>query len=262
MSINDPREEDKPETPHQMVQLVAKVETPDGPLKGRVTVYTGPTRLAELIPPLQALTDGLVGLTLNRAQKESQLISCQTGCGACCRLMVALSIPELFYLKDLVASLPPGRQEEVRKRFEHIVAELDSRGLLSQLERPDHTDEDNLRLAREYFQLGLPCPFLENESCTIYPNRPLACREYHVTTPAEWCAEPYSQPIKTLKLPVAVPVVLAHLVADLLGEPARLIPLSLALRWTTDNAAIHQQTWPGPWLFEQFLVRFNSLSTK
>jgi len=251
-----------PATPHHMVQLVAKVETQDGPLKGRVTVYSGPTHLAELIPSLQALTDGLVGLTLNRARKEGRQISCKAGCGACCRLMVALSVPELFYLQDLVASLPPERRKAVLQRFEHIVAELEGQGLYSRLQQSDYTDESNLQLAREYFHLGLPCPFLENASCMVYPARPLACREYHVTTPVEWCAVPYSQPIQTLKLPVAMPVALAHLSADLLGVPAKLIPLSLAIRWTAENAAIHQQTWPGPWLFKQFLAQFNSLSTR
>ena len=38
-------------------------------------------------------------------------------------------------------------------------------------------------LGREYFQLGIPCPFLEEESCSIYHDRPITCREYLVTSP-------------------------------------------------------------------------------
>jgi len=262
MIEHDPGRGNGPDVPHPVVQLVAKVETPFGPLRGRVTVYTGPIRLAGLIPPLQALTEGLVSLMLNQAREDGQHVSCRAGCAACCCLMPALSIPESFYLRDLVASLPPEKRQEILRRFEHIVGELESRGLLSQLERPDRTDEENLRLAGEYFRLGLSCPFLENEFCIIHPARPLACREYHVTTPAEWCADPYSQPVKTLKLPVAVPVVVAYLTADLLSEPARLIPLSLALRWTAKNADIHERTWPGRWLFEHFLTTFNSMSKR
>jgi Fe-S-cluster containining protein len=36
----------------------------------------------------------------------------------------------------------------------------------------------------------MPCPFLEDESCSIHPDRPLVCREYLVTSPAELCAGP------------------------------------------------------------------------
>jgi hypothetical protein len=33
-----------------------------------------------------------------------------------------------------------------------------------------------------YFLQGVACPFLEAESCGIHPDRPLACREYLVTS--------------------------------------------------------------------------------
>lgn len=33
-------------------------------------------------------------------------------------------------------------------------------------------------LSRWYSGLDLPCPFLAERSCSIYPFRPLACREH------------------------------------------------------------------------------------
>ena len=47
------------------------------------------------------------------------------------------------------------------------------------------------------------CPFLEEESCSIHPDRPLVCREYLVTSPAELCAGPTQEGVT----PVAVPKV-------------------------------------------------------
>ena len=45
-------------------------------------------------------------------------------------------------------------------------------------------------LGLKYFALGIPCPFLEEERCTIHEIRPLRCREYLVVSPAEHCAHP------------------------------------------------------------------------
>ena len=52
-----------------------------------------------------------------------------------------------------------------------------------------------------YFALGVACPFLEEESCSIHAERPLVCREYLVTSPAERCAGPAQEGVT----PVAVP---------------------------------------------------------
>ncbi len=243
-----------------MVHLTAEVQTPDGPLKGKVAIYSGPTHLAELIPPIQALLDGLVVLSLKREQKQGRQISCRPGCCACCRHMVPLSIPETFYMRDLVAGLPPDKKQIICRRFEQIFDKLEQAGLNARMRDPDITDESNLVLAREYFEMGIACPFLENESCSIYPARPLACREYFVTTPAEWCTRPFDHQISKTKTIASMPVVLAHLAADVLSLPGKLVPLTLSLHWAIENEELHRRTWPGRQLFEQFLAKFNSWS--
>ena len=53
-------------------------------------------------------------------------------------------------------------------------------------------------LSIEYFKFGIACPFLEDESCSIHPDRPMACREYLVSSPAENCRTP--RPDNTDKL--------------------------------------------------------------
>ena len=52
-----------------------------------------------------------------------------------------------------------------------------------------------------YFALGIPCPFLEEESCSIHPDRPLVCREYLVTSPAELCAGPTQEGVTPVPVP-------------------------------------------------------------
>jgi hypothetical protein len=238
--------------------FAVRLETPDGSLKGKVSVYTGPTPLAGLVPPLLALTDGLVGLTLARGEKEGRHASCRPGCGWCCHQMIPLAMPEAFFLCDVVAALPADRRRVILSRYDSVVSELETSGLYARIMDRENTDEDYQKIAQEYFYLRLPCPFLEQSHCSIYPMRPAVCRDYHVTTPPEWCADPRSFPVSNLKPQVAVPVVLTRLSADLLGVQVQMIPLALALRWAGDHPDFHRRTWPGKELLAEFLVRFNA----
>ena len=43
-------------------------------------------------------------------------------------------------------------------------------------------------------------PVLENESCSIHQARPLACREYLVTSPSEYCSNPSAATVNKIDL--------------------------------------------------------------
>jgi hypothetical protein len=62
------------------------------------------------------------------------------------------------------------------------------------------TEADRQPLGMKYFGLGIACPFLEDESCSIYEHRPMRCREYLVTSPPENCAHPTSDTVKMVEL--------------------------------------------------------------
>ena len=55
-------------------------------------------------------------------------------------------------------------------------------------------------LITAYFRLGIACPFLESESCSIHRDRPLVCREYLVSSPSEHCADPVRGTIERVPL--------------------------------------------------------------
>ena len=59
----------------------------------------------------------------------------------------------------------------------------------------DHFEEQR-ELNLEYWALKIACPFLENESCSIYKDRPIACREYLVVTDPKHCAEARPENVK------------------------------------------------------------------
>jgi Fe-S-cluster containining protein len=100
-------------------------------------------------------------------------------------------------------------------------------------------------LARDYFALALPCPLLAEERCGLHDVRPLSCRDFNVTTPAEWCAEPTSHPVHKIATPPLLAVPLARLTAKLTRAKTALIPLGLAMQWVDSHAALGFAKWPG-----------------
>jgi Fe-S-cluster containining protein len=236
-----------------VVGFEIELKTPLGPIRGRVQVDPGPMRPMDLVGTAYELTNIFVERAKQREEQEGRKVSCRAGCGTCCVQMVALSIPEVFCVADLVESLPSARQRGIRTRFEEIVGELERRKLTGELLDPEYSDDAVLPIAREYFFLGMPCPFLADQSCSIHPFRPIACREYNVTSPAEWCSDPYQQEIAKVPMPLPLSAPLAVLTARMTGAKPRLVPLTLALRFAAENAELRKRTWPGLELFDKFM---------
>ena len=104
-------------------------------------------------------------------------------------------------LRVLVDGLPAARRARIEGRFQEASARLAAAGLREPFLHP--TAEVAARrqeLGLAYFRLGIPCPFLEDECCSIHPQRPLACREYLVTSPAAYCAQPSGEQVRVLPL--------------------------------------------------------------
>ena len=152
-----------------------------------VEVPDGPTTLDALMPVFQGLSSEVARRAAAKAVAAGASISCRAGCGACCRQAVPVAEAEARRLAALVEAMPEPRRSEIRARFEAAEQRLEQTALASQVvDMPD--GKTVVDLGVKYFGLGVPCPFLEAESCSIHPDRPLRCREYFVTSPAAACA--------------------------------------------------------------------------
>lgn len=207
----------------------------DDDVEMEMTLPAGPARLESLLPVFQRVADSLVGLAVERAGAEGRVVSCKKGCGACCRQLVPIGEIEARRIGRLVEELPEPRRQEVRARFERARERLAEAGLLSKLENRESFVEGEIpSFGIAYFHVGIPCPFLEQESCSIHADRPISCREYLVTSPAVRCADPKPGIIDQVELPAKVWTALAR--ADSAGPPARFIPwvpLVLAPDWAS-----------------------------
>lgn len=192
-----------------------------------------PISLTNLLPFLQQVEEAVVESACAEVAKEGKTISCRAGCGACCRQLVPVSLAEAENLANLVAALPEAERTRVEARFTAALAAFERAGDADEL-RALNTVRDAERahaFGMRYFLAGVACPFLVDESCSIHPSRPLACREYLVTTPADHCAAPEDHPIDRVGVPRDLSRAMYRM-GDGQDDSIRWVPLVRILEWT------------------------------
>lgn len=222
-----------------------------------VPVPRGRMRVADFMPTLYALQEAISLGARRDAEQAGKTISCKAGCGACCRQLVPVSESEAVRLAELVCAMPEERRARIRARIEKALEVLERNGILPRLRALPREEAAAETLVLDYFRLGIPCPFLEAESCGIYADRPMICREYLVTSPAANCANPSPDNIDRVPLP-AKPAKLVYRFEDGRGEDdARLLPLLLALAFADDRGRRSRPTYSAPEMFQNFLARIS-----
>ena len=220
------------------------------PIRVELTVPDRDVRVDELLPAMYALADALVGSAVRRLEAQGKAVSCRKGCSACCRAQpVPITPVEAFALARRVDSLPEPRRSELLARFRDREARLRDAGLYELFIREAPVDDE--RQAREaaaaYLELGLACPFLEDDACSIHPERPFVCRRYLVSSPARLCAAPLTNPVEVVPVPGNPAGALLEASQALAGRPQLTVPLVLALAWHERHAdEFRQATDPRP----------------
>lgn len=181
-----------------------RIRVGDRTLSARGGLPDIPIRVADFLPVLQSLSSSIAEFAEERENRAGRRISCRAGCGACCRQPVPIAPSEAIRLAELVQEMPAERRERIQKRFAEGMRRLSENGLVEELENLEiEMDSDRRQaLGLRYFRLGIPCPFLEEEQCSIHPDRPLACREYSVTSPARHCADPSAESVRMVRQPI------------------------------------------------------------
>jgi Fe-S-cluster containining protein len=230
-------------------------------LKMSVTVPAGPTRIDDFLPLLQIVSDHVVGASEREAERQGKCVSCSKGCGACCRQLVPISPVDARNIARLVSEMPQPRKAEILARFTAARRRLEEADMWERLNRRQDWPEDGVsQIGLEYFYFGIPCPFLEDESCSIHRERPLTCREYLVTSPAENCANPAPDVIDWVPMLAKVWTVAARCEPGA-SEDRYLnwIPLVQALDWAADHPPPPAES-SGPELLRQVLQRVGRTS--
>ena len=238
-------------------RLAVELALPEGSVRVEMDVPTGDVPMEGLLPALRTTADALVAFGAALSKRDGRPVSCTKGCGACCRQVVPIAPAEARRVAALVEEMPEPRRSVVKGRFAEAWRRIEEAGLLPALEgRGPRTPGGAVEVGLAVFRLGIPCPFLEEESCSIYEERPIACREYLVSSLPVHCATPAPETIAAIPLPTRVWAAIAREeqgIAD--TDPVRCVPLVLAPRWTdAQTDAVSPQ--PGPELLRRVYGRF------
>lgn len=179
------------------------------PLEFEMSVPANPVKSRRLLPIFQQMANAMVEAGVDMIERQGKKISCKPHCGACCRQAVPITEMEVYHIAELVENLPEPRRTEIKKRFAEAAEHFTKIGWYERLREfqsrekpvdPSTAAPEWIGLILEYFHQGVACPFLEDESCSIHPDRPVSCREYMVTSAAKDCADPSPETVKVVEL--------------------------------------------------------------
>ncbi len=238
----------------------AQISVGGEPLDISFTVPANPVKLTRMLPVFQGMSDNFNNLGIAGLQAQGKSISCKEGCAACCRQLVPVSEAEAFDLRHLIEEMPDELRSEIKRRFSDGVEKLKDLQFFERFAAAAEGDaEQYSEMLREYFGYWIDCPFLENESCSIHKNRPVACREYLVTSPAERCSSPTGDGVENVLHALRVKDTLITVSRN--NRPAELpyVPMIQVLEWTEDRADSSPEASGGEWM-QAFLRQLMELS--
>lgn len=111
-------------------------------------------------------------------QEKHRVSCCDKGCSCCCYQVIVITEHEKYVLGQVVNKMSLKERALLWKDVKTAVKKLQDNELTPQTIRPDLYEEDQRKVQEKYFKLRLPCVFLKDDICSIYPYRPIACMTY------------------------------------------------------------------------------------
>jgi Fe-S-cluster containining protein len=227
-------------------------------LSFRIGVCKDRARLADIVPTARTLCDIITDVVVAIARSKGNHMPCGIGCSACCnRYLVPLSVPEALRFREETDAAPAHRREYIWTSCLHsarlILKRKPPKSLMPRTEEVSAVKSVDLNLVSNWYSnLKLACPFLRNHECTIYEQRPLACREHFIIGSARGC-KGLRGLAEVLEMPVQLPNVLAKLAADLEGTGLEAVILPLAPVWCQENSERAKRSWPAEMMVRRFV---------
>ncbi len=215
--------------------------------------FFGTASLSEIVPAAWGLSDAVIETVVEEIPRRGGRMACRKGChAACCRyLMVSLSVPEALNIMGQVHCLETGTRNRIIGSCKAVAGKI--REHLK--ERPavaaGHQARDGI--LDWYMDLEVACPFLVDNCCSMYEQRPMTCRECLVTTPESYCRKSAGQIVKKVSLPLRFSAVLTQLSRELYGTKDELVVLPCVFDWFDDNDLRYRKTWPTEFLVRRFI---------
>ena len=236
------------------------LEVGGSPLTMGMSVPTEPVKLRAILPIVRKMSNSFIEMGVEQVIAAGKEISCRAGCGACCRQLVPVSESEAFDLYELVEAMPEPRRSEIKDRFRTGVEMLEAEGYFERLSDAAKSGDAEYEAAiTDYFRYQIACPFLENESCSIHESRPITCREYLVTSPAELCKSAEGTGVENIRHFFQVKESLISIAREGTSKEMPYVPMVKVLDWASENAGREQEKTGREWM-QSFFGELSRLS--
>lgn len=200
------------------------------PLDLEMTVPVRPVKPHRMLPVFHQMADSFADIGVQAEAANGKTVSCKAKCTACCYQPIPVSEVEAYYIADLVASMPEPRRTEIISRFAKTLSHFNEIGWFDDLHSSRAGSMKGAeQLVHWYLNEQIPCPFLEDSMCSIYEQRPIACREYLVTSPAENCSSPSAEGVHVVGLPIKPSTTMKQLTEGEASKRAGFLLLIMAL---------------------------------
>jgi len=134
-----------------------------------------------------------------KAETKAEDISCFEGCWYCCTQFIGASLQEceaiIYWLYqhrdtfDVFVKQYPVWRKRVRGHEELFQRVMQAGNIQSANPTEQQLRETFLEVTGEFAKLDIPCPFLVEDKCSIYPVRPFACVSQVSLSPPEYCRQ-------------------------------------------------------------------------
>lgn len=236
-------------TPNREI-IGLEIQWTDRSIGIHAAVSDEPATLADIVPLARTISDRIAAASVEKHRRDKCRIPCRKGCSACCSYLVPISVPEAIRLGYDIR----GRNAHEQKKMIRSSL-LAARRILKHEPPAVSLDESVSEAARHdtalqntsdwYRNLDVTCPFLVNRACSIYAQRPLACREHMVEGTSAGCSG-VSDDSEVVRPPLRMVEVLGQLAAELEAMPVEAVILPLAVAWNEINAERADRCWPAP----------------
>lgn len=224
-----------------------------------IRVINKQARLADIVPVARAVSTKITDKVTEMVRLNGAHIPCCKGCSACCSYyLVPLAVPEVFRLREETFAMPVIRRlliERVCLSAAQRILDQPPPESFAEMATGGAADSaaELLNTASSWYaDFKLPCVFLYKGVCTIYEQRPTACREYSVTGSSRACGGGAGEPEK-IYIPAKMSEVLGRLASELEGTSLEALIMPLALIWADENPHREQRTWPAVMMVERFV---------
>ena len=217
-----------------------------------------PATLADITPVARVLSTKIVRCVERKAAGTGFAVPCHKGCAACCQYLISLSVPEAFRLVREIMMMPMSQREKIMNRCFQISQWFQKQlGTCYTAKKPSNGDNLNPQQLKEisewYFREGISCPFLCNDECTIYNQRPMVCREHLVAGSTSPCGNNGASNLPKVQIPVRIEIALKLMTSKLEQAKQESVALPCIFDWFLNNKERYNRVCPAKMLVEYFV---------